>query len=462
MNVAYSRSPLPSRAVRWVGPPRWLVVATGLIAVCCLAMAVAETNLWMHYLIDDGEYVSLVGLAFVSIAGLHLHRSRRLLASLPLIVPWLLFPVITQGDQLIDHLSITWMRVITHVLLAAIFATPVAVAVLAVVSWARARGRPSEVWLTAVPGLRLVVDGRVREGASLLAVTLLVLEIGIAARALGLLMIGTLIVLVLAVLVVGTAVPSTVTQGIAARWRRLGERVALVLLLVGVATSMALFIGFKHRPGAYQGSPSYYMDPARRGEGFRFDEVARGTLPVTVPADPEGVRAALAGYGRALQQLVVGYHVLDRNYTYDFHNRLFLRRSPVLSNYRAVGLTHVHEAHDILLATDASALAVRAGLRDGDPLGALLDDVRGYALFNLDRAPLLERMSAGFEQTEAGLQHAAHLYEGEGKVVTARLADLLEKHAVVLAAPTAAPVTDEFTRLSRELVDMYAARIVGF
>ena len=94
MNVAYSRSPLPSRAVPWVGPPRWLVVATGLIAVCCLAMAVAETNLWMHYLIDDGEYVSLVGLAFVSVAGVHLHRSRRLLASLPLIVPWLLFPVI--------------------------------------------------------------------------------------------------------------------------------------------------------------------------------------------------------------------------------------------------------------------------------------------------------------------------------------------------------------------------------
>ena len=45
--------------------------------------------------------------------------------------PWLLYPVITQGDQIIDNLSITWMRIIVHVLLAAIFAMPVAVIVYA-------------------------------------------------------------------------------------------------------------------------------------------------------------------------------------------------------------------------------------------------------------------------------------------------------------------------------------------
>ena len=31
-----------------VGPPAWLIGATGLLAVGCLAMAVAETSLWMH------------------------------------------------------------------------------------------------------------------------------------------------------------------------------------------------------------------------------------------------------------------------------------------------------------------------------------------------------------------------------------------------------------------------------
>ena len=58
-----------------------------------------------------------------------------------------------------------------------------------------------------------------------------------------------------------------------------------------------------------------------------------------------------------------------------------------------------------------------------DPLRALLDDVRSYDPFNFDRAPLLEIMSGRFAQTPAGLQHAAHLYEGENKMLGQRLAD---------------------------------------
>ena len=112
-------------------PPVWLIVSTALLTITCLVMAVAETNLWMHYLIDAGEFVSLAGLGFITLAGLYLFRRGQLAASLPLVFPWLLFPVITQGDQLIDNLSINSMRVICHVLLAAIFATPVAVVVLA-------------------------------------------------------------------------------------------------------------------------------------------------------------------------------------------------------------------------------------------------------------------------------------------------------------------------------------------
>src|SRR6185295_11399005 len=55
---------------------------------------------------------------------------------------------------------------------------------------------------------------------------------------------------------------------------------------------------------------------------------------------------------------------------------------------------------------DAKATAARATLRDDDPLAALLDEVRAYVAFNFDRAPNLERLSAGFEKTPAGLQHA--------------------------------------------------------
>ena len=81
-------------------------------------MAVAETNLWLHYLIDAGESISLVGAGVHFLAGLYLYKRGRLLVSLPLALPWLLFPVITQGDQIIDNLSINWMRLISHVLLA--------------------------------------------------------------------------------------------------------------------------------------------------------------------------------------------------------------------------------------------------------------------------------------------------------------------------------------------------------
>ena len=45
--------------------PAWLMVATGALALAVLAMALAETNLWMHYLIDAGESISLAGLAFI-------------------------------------------------------------------------------------------------------------------------------------------------------------------------------------------------------------------------------------------------------------------------------------------------------------------------------------------------------------------------------------------------------------
>ena len=444
-------------------PPAWLIVATGLLAAGMLAMAVAETTLWLHYLIDAGESFSLAGLAFILAAGLYLFARGRLLASLPLVAPWLLFPVITQGDQIIDNLSIDWMRAISHVLLGALFGTPVAIAVMAAryATAPRQAGSPRRLpfWAALVPGLRQLADGRVREGSAALAAFLLVLEMWVAVRFLGLLMVIALIVMAWGVLIYGSLPESGSAAD--ARKRR-SERFALGLLVAGVATSLALFLGYKNRPGAYQGSPAYYMDPSQADAGFRLDRVAVPPGGPVAPAEPGAVRETLTLYARALEQLLAGYYILDRNYNYDFHNRLFLRSTPLLANYRTAGLRLASDAAHLRQDADAAADRARAVLRDEDPLAALLDDVRAYAAFTFDRVPVLARMSAEFGRTEAGLQHATHLYEGEGKVLGVQLDAILQKHEAVLASAATAAVTGEFVTIARSIHEAYANRIVGF
>jgi hypothetical protein len=451
-------------AVRVTGdaarPPLWLVAATGILALATLVMAVAETNLWMHYLIDAGESISLVGLAFMFGAGVYLYKRRRLLVSLPMALPWLLFPVITQGDQIIDHLSINWMRLITHVLLAALFGFPVAVLVMAIRYAVRPRSGPASGWAVLVPGLTLLQTGRPREGTAVLAATLFVLEMWVAVQFLGLLMVVTLIMMTWGVLTYGFARPDA--DPVRPQARQRSERFALALLVAGVTASLGLFVGYKNRPGAYQGSPSYYMDPAQRDAGFTIDRVPVPAETPAAPANSAVVRDALTGYARAFERLLAGYYILDRNYNYDFHNRLFLRSTPLLPNYRAAGLQEVARAGELRADADRLAVSAVALLGSSDPLRALLDDVRAYAAFTFDRAPVLERMSAGFEQTQAGLQHATHLYEGEGKVLGVRLAEILDKHRAVLTAPVVTHVTADFVATSRSVHAAYANRIVGF
>jgi hypothetical protein len=447
-----------------VGPPAWLIGATGLLAVGCLAMAVAETSLWMHYLIDAGESISLIGVGVILAAGLYLYGRRRLMVSLPLVLPWLLFPVITQGDQIIDNLSINWMRLVSHILLGGLFGMPVLIVVLGVRYAVRPRigatARPFPGWLGIVPGLRQIAEGRTREGGAALAVLLLVAEMWVAARFLGMLMIVTLVVMVWAVLVYGFSRPRDERAKVGGHER--SERFALAMLLTGVVASLGLFIGFKNRPGAYQGSPSYYMDPSQPEAGFKLNPLTAAQSPVATPADPHALRATLTGYARAFERLLAGYYVLDRNYNYHFHNELFLRSTPLLADYRSVGLSKVREAEALRAEADRAAAAVRPSLGLTDPFASLLDDVAAYAAFTFGRAPVLERMSGEFERTPAGLQHATHLYEGEGKVLGVRLAEILAKHDATLSSRVAAPVTDEFASISRAVHDAYANRIVGF
>ena len=444
-------------------PPAWLMIATGVLALTILVLAVAETNLRAHYLIDQGEFISVIGLVFIVGAGFVLFARRQLFVSLPLVFPWLLYPVVTQGDQIIDNLTINPMRVVVHVLLAAIFLTPVAVIVLGakrLLEPKDGRERRVPAWTALFPGLRAIADGRTRQGTMLLASSLMVIEMWLADQYLGTLMIVTLILMIVPALLIASFPESA--GGPAASRRPRSEAFALVVLLVGAAVSGGAYFGYKNRPGAYQGSPSFFMDPKEQSSNYRLDRIAVPSRAPELPAAPDAPRQALTAYGHTLERLLAGYHILDRNYTYDFHNELFLRSTPLVPNYRQTGLQLVEEARQLRGDADAKAAAARAALRDDDPLAALLDDVRAYVAFNFDRAPILERLSADFEKTPAGLQHAAHLYEGESKFLGTRLAEIVDKHHVVVESPALTSVTGEFASTTRALHDAYAHHVVGF
>jgi hypothetical protein len=204
------------------------------------------------------------------------------------------------------------------------------------------------------------------------------------------------------------------------------------------------------------------MDPSQKSSAYRLDRIVVPTQPPAAPSDPAAVAEALTAYAHTLDKLIAGYHILDRNYTYDFHNELFLRHTPLVANYRSAGLALVEEARRLRLNADAKGAIARTTLSDADPLAALLDDLRGYLAFMFDRAPTLEQLSAGFEKTSAGLQHAAHLYEGEAKYMATVVAELMAKHRGVLGAPAVAAITADLNASGKAIDTMYANRIVGF
>jgi hypothetical protein len=71
-------------------------------------------------------------------------------------------------------------------------------------------------------------------------------------------------------------------------------------------------------------------------------------------------------------------------------------------------------------------------------------------------------MSGDFERTEAGLQHATHLYEGEGKYLGIQLGEVLRKHQSLLARQELRDVVAPFVEAAARIESRYADRIVGF
>jgi hypothetical protein len=444
-------------------PPAWLIWSTAALTVALLVMAVTETSQWGHYLIDKGEILSLAGLAFILAAGVVLHRQGRLRVSLPFTLPWLLYPVITQGDQIIDHLPIAAMQVIVQLLLMLIFWIPIAVLVLAAKFGLQPRpGHQAATrgWTILVPGLRWIEAGRVREGCAVLTLVLLALEVWVAYRVLGAYMVATLIALMLVVLwrlVHGrdNPRPSNIARS---------EGAALVMLLIGIGVSFALYIGYKNRPGAYQGSPSYLFDPTQPDAGYRIDAISIPPAATSAPAGAAAEAAAqlLGGYAEALQELAGGYYIVDRNYTFHFHNVLFARSWPILPNFREVALAKIAGARARAAAAGADSARVRAEVAASPGLVALIDEMESFLKFNFDRAALLERLTAEFIRTNDGLQHAAHIYEGEGKLLGMQLEDIVKKHSAVLDAADHASVMARFKAATGAILDASKDRIVGF
>jgi hypothetical protein len=449
-------------------PPRLFTYATAVLSLLILMMAVAEATLWTHFLIDErNEYLSVPALIVIFIYGLHLHAKGQLAVSLPLFIPWLAYPVFTQADQIIDHMNIMQMRIVCHLILASIFATPIYVLVLAAQSlFSPVAGEPARRRAVpyVVPGLRLMAKGQNREGSAVLAMSLLLVGVWVAHQYLGTIMVLTSVGMGLAFLFYIDRSASPSEDSGSDRFRSLRHRLSLYFLIIGVLVSLGLYIGFKNRPGAYQGSPHYYHDPAQANVAYPLNQIS---LPPTTHNDPEPwvmqeSRVILDGYGESLETLLNGYYLLDRNYNYAFHNALFIRHTPTVPGFRDVGLNDIDHARQI---ADFSNLRLRQlvpSMSSKSRLAAFLTEVKNYTAFNLRRANILREMSAQFERTESGLQHATHLYEGEAKVLGIWLTEIMRKHQSLLKDHSFAGCFDNFVRTAERIHAKYENRIVGF
>jgi hypothetical protein len=350
------------------------------------------------------------------------------------------------------------MRVVVHLLLGVIFAAPVVVFVLtAVYLLSGATDGRTRWWTVLIPGLRHIERGRTRDGVVQLSLAILLVEFWVAHQYLGSLMIATLAVMGLGLLYFGSVAPTTSPAPVERGFRN--ERLALGVVVSCVALSLVGYGYYKNLPTSQQGG----VGPGRLVEdgGYAFDGPIVASAVSGVPDGVrEPVREILNMYASALQGLFDGYYLLDRNYNYWFHNELFVRNTPVRPGFRTEALAGIEQMR--VRAGDASARLDQ--VRDELPPGtrAFLEEIRLFADHHFSRATEWEVLSAAFEQTRAGLQHATHLYEGKNKALGQELAALVAKHQAAIETTELADLSREFVQTSLGIHQAYENRIVGF
>ena len=374
--------------------------------------------------------------------------------------------MITQGDQLIDNMAINQMRVVVHLILAVIFVAPVAVLVLSLrhilTPGPNDSVRP-RFWTVAFPGLRSLEQGRDREGVLLMTMTFLLIELWVAHMFLGSLMVGTLALMGVGVLFYGSFTLGFPGVGGSRFAGVVGEKAALVVLVAGVALSFSSYVFYKNRPTT-QVVGSLAHEHSTEGTGYALDQnLAAVARPNQPSAEAAGhVREVFDDYSRALNGLFDAYYLLDRNYNYRFHNELFLRNTPIMYEFRSRALAQIAEMKELGWATTAKLEGIDSLLPADRGLAAFLHEIHHFVEHNFERAEELEVMSAEFEKTKAGLQHATHLYEGEAKIFGIGLMEVLGKHRGVMESEELAQLATSFVVASNEIFDAYANRIVGF
>ena len=86
---------------------------------------------------------------------------------------------------------------------------------------------------------------------------------------------------------------------------------------------------------------------------------------------------------RSLEKLLDGYYLLDRNYNYHFHNELFVRTTPLLPELSCRGSGVDRRGRPQARSADDAAAANVATRRRRPVAGALLADVRAYVALQL-------------------------------------------------------------------------------
>ena len=198
------------------------------------------------------------------------------------------------------------------------------------------------------------------------------------------------------------------------------------------------------------------MDPSQQGSGLQLSTVAVPDRCRRRRRRTDSARIARSpGTPAAFEQLLAGYYMLDRNYTYDFHNELFC---PVdAAACRTIGRPAWRRSQRRGAARTGGRPRAAAARRSSQPTirspRCSTTCARTWRS-TFERAATLERMSAEFE-TDRGrpaARHAPLRRRGQGARRPARRS-CSTKHGAVLRARRSRPSPETSSRSAARAIE---------